>query len=372
MIRHAGRRGLPGLLLVFLCACADSDPAGPVDGPFAYADLTETWRTAEPAHLEFDPARLGAAVEEAEEIPRLTSLLVARRGRLVLERYYLGRTAESRHDVRDVTGAVVSALAGVALERGELEGVDERVEELLGHERSLTGHQREITVEHLLTMTSGFEWNERTGDSYLDWIRSRDRVSHLLSRPHAGAPGSAFEINSAAVHLLGIALERATGRSLPEYARAHLFEPAGIRSARWESFGGFTNLGSGLELRSRDLLRLGQLFLQAGVSGSHRVLPEGWVERATRSQVPWAGDTFGPLRDVTFGYLWWLDDAPARPAFLAWGFGGQFVYVVPDLALVAVTTTSWRTLFMQEPVVRSVLEAALLKVLVDGIAAAAR
>jgi CubicO group peptidase (beta-lactamase class C family) len=122
-----------------------------------------------------------------------------------------------------------------------------------------------------------------------------------------------------------------------------------VDTVAWEALEhGTVNGGSGIDLRARDLLKLGQLYLQRGFSGERSVVPETWVDESTSPRFPWR-DKFGAQRGVTYGMLWWVSDADP-PAFFAWGYGGQFVYVVPSRELVVVATTEWRNLTETTPV----------------------
>jgi len=198
--------------------------------------------------------------------------------------------------------------------------------------------EQRITLRHLLTMSGGWDWFESGGVGYNDWITSGDPVAYLLARPHAAEPGTTFAYNSAAAHLLGLAVGEAVGRPLPAFANEVLFSPLGIAQSGWEVLGqNQVNGGAGLDLRPLDLARLGQLFLQDGWSGGTRILPEGWVEEATRARYPWRSQVGGT--ELSYGYLWWTDEL--NDAFLAWGYGGQFIYVAPRRDLVVVTTTTW-------------------------------
>ena len=132
---------------------------------------------------------------------------------------------------------------------------------------------------------------------------------------------------------------------------------------------GYVNGGAGIDLRARDLARIGQLYLQDGVSGTRRILPEGWVAEATRPWFDWRG-SFGSLDRYTYGQLWWVSESRPETAFLAWGYGGQFIYVVPALRLVIVATTEWRGLSSEGG--PGPLELAVLEVVIDGVHAAAR
>ena len=177
------------------------------------------------------------------------------------------------------------------------------------------------------------------------------------------APGSAFVYNSAAVHLLGVILEKATGMELEAYADRVLFGPLGIGQRAWEPVAdGYVNGGSGLDLRPRDLARFGQLLLQDGWSGHRRIVPRGWVNEATGRRFSWTVSS-GPVEHLSYGYLWWIDVDHA--AYLAWGYGGQFIYVVPELDLVVVATTDWSG--VSADVGAEALAAMSLGVIVDGI-----
>jgi CubicO group peptidase (beta-lactamase class C family) len=136
----------------------------------------------------------------------------------------------------------------------------------------------------------------------------------------------------------------------------------------WEPLDrGTVNGASGIELRARDLLKLGQLMLQRGWSGERSVVPEAWVDEVTRPQFSWR-ITVGAQPRVTYGMLFWVSDADP-PAFFAWGYGGQFVYVVPTLDIVVVATTEWRGITETTP---GALAAQVLGVIVEEVVPAAR
>lgn len=319
-----------------------SVPTAPTPGtPSPPLDLSLPWMTAPPSQVGMSAGSLEAAAGRAATISRFRSLVVARHGRVVLERYFVGTSGATLFDVRSVTKSVVSALTGIAIEEKALAGADALVAPYLVPPYRLSPADASLSVRHLLTMTSGFAWNDDV--DYNPWILSDDHVQYLLDRPHAHAPGSAFTYDSAAVHVLGVALERATGMSLPRYSDDRLFGALGAQGVAWEALDrGTVNGASGIRLRSRDMLKLGQLYLQRGRSGDRSVVPESWVDETTRPQFSWR-ETYGAQQGVTYGMLWWVSDS-APASFFAWGYGGQFIYVVPSLDLVAVTTTDWRGL----------------------------
>jgi len=294
--------------------------------------------------MGFDASALASAVQRAEGIDRLLSLVVVRGGRLVSESYFEGNRPDSLNDVRSVTKSIVGMLTGIALDQGHVSSPDQTLDELLaGSSISLDSVQMTISVRHLLNMAGGFQWDESTTAGYNAWRVATDHVRYLLDQPFASAPGVAFTYNSAAVHLLGVVLEEAAGTTLPEFARQHLFAPLGIAEAAWEELPlNRVNGGAGVDLRPLDLAKLGQLMLQDGSSGTQRVLPAGWVTELSEPAHTWR-NTYGPLNALSYGGLWWTEDGGGNhEAFFAWGFGGQFIYVVPELDIVVVTTTQWR------------------------------
>lgn len=327
--------------LIFPAASACGD-GGPVAVDNVTVDLSAEWQAAAPASVGIDGGRMDAAVAHAATLPRLLSLLVVRHGRLVVEEYFNGSHADSLNDVRSVTKSVLSTLTGIAARRGEID-IDESI---AGHltpwAADIDDVERTISVRHLLTMSGGWTWDESTAAGYNDWVLSADPIAYALQRPRAGPPGSSFRYNSAGVHLLGVVLEDAVGRELPAYADEHLFTPLGISRVRWEIFpDGRVNGGAGIDLRARDLAKLGQLWLQNGDAGGNTVVDPDWLERGTTpAYAYWQGSA--PLGRQSYGWLWWISDSPGPHAFFAWGHGGQFVWIVPSLDLVVIVTHDWR------------------------------
>ena len=326
-----------------LGACGGEPVAPEFTGP-ANIDLALPWATATVAQAGGASDLVEEGLERARENDRLLSLLVVRSGRLVVEEYFGNAAEEDLHDVRSVTKSVVSALTGLTIERGDISSVDNPIGGYLDTlVTDLEPEKAAITIEHLLTMSSGLEWDESGGfGDYTEWIRSDDILGYVLDKPLVAEPGAQYNYNSGAVHLLGVALAEATGMALPDLADELLFSRIGISRSRWERFpDGSHNGGAGLDLRPRDLARLGQLFLQRGTSGGSTIIPEEWVARSSVERYDWRSNS-GKLRGISYGYLWWVVPEAAEPLYFAWGFGGQYVVVVPDLHLVIVTTNNWR------------------------------
>jgi CubicO group peptidase (beta-lactamase class C family) len=351
------RRLLIAVFATLLCACgggggggygssnppAPAPPTGSPPPPVTTIDIAQPWARATPAEVSMDEVMLGRAASDAAAIPRLRSLLVARRGKLVAENYFGGADSSTVFDLRSVTKSVVSVLTGIAIQGGQLPNIDATVGSYVDAPYALDADDRAVSVGQLLTMTSRYQWNESNGDDYNQWVLSGDPVQFLLDRRQTD-PAGTFTYNSAAVNLLGVVLQEAVAEPLPDFANEVLFEPIGITSVQWEQLEpNMVNAGSGIKMTATDLLRFGQLVLQRGRSASRQVVPESWIDSGTAPAFTWR-ETYGAQRGTTYGYLWWVAQSPATVAVFAWGHGGQFAYVVPSLDLVVVATTHWQGL----------------------------
>ncbi|MEM7413862.1 MAG: serine hydrolase [Gemmatimonadota bacterium] len=329
--------GMCVVVLAVVAGC-DDGPAG--IPPDESLDLGLPWVSTDPSAVGMSANALFVAGQTGADIARLESLIVVREGRVVYERYYRDMERDSLADVRSVTKSIVATLAGIAIESSAIDDVDDPITDYLDPTSfNLRPEHEDITVRDLLQMTSGIQWLESGGPDYNVWIQSADHENAVLDRAISNEPGTTFTYNSGAVHLLGVVLEGAVGRGLADYAQEVLFTPLGIRQVSWEDLGrGFVNGGSGIDLRPRDLARLGQLYLQQGFSGDRRIVPESWIDEVTTQRWNNLG-SYGAISRLSYGYLWWMD--VQRGAYLAWGYGGQFIYVVPDERLVVVATTHW-------------------------------
>jgi CubicO group peptidase (beta-lactamase class C family) len=281
------------------------------------------------------PPALLTATASASTLPRLRSLLVSRRGELVLERYYHGMRASTPANIKSASKSVMSALVGAALSSGHLTNVNDPVAPYLAADLgpSVDPRKRAITIEHLLTMRSGLE--STSGRNYGAWVTSANWVRYALGQPLIADPGTAMEYSTGNSHLLSAVLTKATRRSTWQFAQEALAQPLGFRLARWpQDPQGVYFGGNDMLMTPRQMVRFGELYLNDGRVGERRILPEGWV---ARSFVPRGRSRWG--NDREYGYGWWIRTLGATTAYYAWGYGGQFIFVVPDSQLVIVTTS---------------------------------
>jgi CubicO group peptidase (beta-lactamase class C family) len=291
-----------------------------------------------------DPDALARALDAAPGIGGMESAAVVRRGKLVGEWYRDGSPSTLR-PVRSVTKSVISLLVGLAIERGIFQGTDEPLADTFHPPLpAITGPDEAITLDDLLTMTAGFEWDESNVAEFNAWVLAPDQVEYVLARPLVSVPGTSWNYDSAAVHLLSAALTSSTDAGTSGFADAVLLQPLGIAAREWElDRQGIPNGGAGLSLTARDLAKLGELVLQGGRSGSRQVVPADWIRDATSVRFTAVG---GLQATGTLGYgrLWWLGQLGGKTLLLAWGYGGQFVAVLPETDLVVVTTAKFQGL----------------------------
>ena len=243
--------------------------------------------------------------------------------------------------MQSVSKSVTSALIGIAIRRGEIPGVDAKVMPHFSAFSVAPDPRRDrMTLRDVLTMRTGIRWDELSAytDATNDCavMESKDDwVGYVLAQPMADEPGKAFLYNSGATELLSHLIRKATGKPADDYAKEHLFAPLGIEFFWKRTPTGLADTEGGLYLTPRDLAKIGYLYLKDGVWDGKRILPEGWVKSSTTSLT--ATDEKG----IGYGYSWWAlppTGAATHGAFLAWGYGGQLLIVVPELDLIAVFT----------------------------------
>jgi len=296
---------------------------------------------ARAADISAPPALLAAAVREGEALPRLHSLLVSQRGTVLVERYFHGTRASRLANVKSVAKSVISALVGVAVARGLIPSVREPIGTYFAAELRTPGDapKRAITVEDLLTMRSGLETTSNR--NYGAWVRSPNWVRFVLAQPLQTPPGTAMDYSTGSTHLLSAILTKATRKTTLQFAQEALAAPLGFTLAPWtRDPQGIYFGGNDMAMTPRQMLAFGELYLRQGRAGETQVLPPQWIRD---SWVPRGRSLRGDRDDREYGYGWWMRTLAGQRTYYAWGFGGQFIFVVPALELVVVTTSSTAT-----------------------------
>jgi CubicO group peptidase (beta-lactamase class C family) len=293
---------------------------------------TEGWRTSAPEAQGMEAEKLAEMLTAIQEQHlNLHSLLVIRNGYLVSETYFGSYQQDTRHETYSVTKSFVATLIGIAIDKGYIDGVDQRIVDFFPQRTlaNLDTQKEDMTLEDVLTMRSGLDWQE--GDAaYGEMYRSPDWVQFMLDKPMAIAPGSQFNYCSGCSHLLSAIVQQTTGMNTRDFAEEYLFKPLGILNAVWDTDAARIPIGGwGLQITPRDMAKLGYLYLQDGQWGGQQIVSAKWVEEATKGHTQ-AEDEWG------YGYQWWT--YPPLEAYAAWGLYGQTIFVIPGSDLVVVTT----------------------------------
>ena len=302
----------------------------------------EDWRTSTPEEQGMDSALILQMFQKIKnENIDIHSVLLVRNGYLVTEAYVDPYRREMKHPVFSVTKSVTSMLTGIAIEEGYIKNVDQKVLDFFPDiAQDVTDrYVPDLTLEHLLTMSAGY--NTRT-IPYIEALQQKDEsfdtVEHILTYNSVlEKPGATFFYDSGAPHVLSAIIQQTTGMTTQEYAQEKLFDPLGISAITWQTDPRGIPLGcTGLELSPRDMAKLGYLYLNHGQWNGEQLVPAEWVEKSTTKHMETKG-LMNAAEDDGYGYFWWID---GYGGYSAHGFGGQYIFVIPKLNLVAVFTAA--------------------------------
>lgn len=267
----------------------------------------------------------------ADAIPRLSSVVILHNGNTVFERGLVDRPT----NIKSASKTIISALVGIAIDKGVLEGPDQKIAPIL--EASLPEDPdprlKDITLDHLMTMRSGLEGT--SGPNYGRWISSRNWVQHVLSRPFADEPGGRMLYSTGSTHLLSAVLTKASGKPTLTLANEWLAQPLGFRIVSWDrDRQGIYLGGNNMAISPRALSRFGELYRNGGMVGDVRVLPSEWVAAS------WKPVTESVFTGHGYGYGWFSTELAGHAVNYAWGHGGQMLYIIPDAGLTIAMTSN--------------------------------
>lgn len=280
-------------------------------------------------------ANYAAAHGAAEQLPRLHSLLVSRGDQLEFEQYYNDRDPLRPANMKSASKSVISALVGIAIDQGIIESVDVKVADYFPEliEDSDEPDKQQITIENLLTMQSGLETTSNR--NYGKWVLSDNWVEFALNQPLVAQPGTRMLYSTGSTHLLSAIITRASGMSAKQFAQENLSQPLGFSMSYWsQDPQGIYFGGNDMEMTPRQMLAFGRLYLNDGRVDDEQVISKSWVQN---SHQPRARSPRGQGR--FYGYGWWLRDLAGMQVPVAWGYGGQLIFVVKELDLVVVATS---------------------------------
>ena len=356
--RQLQRLALAAAFLLAVSATARGQTAPPCGTP---TTLDDGWTIAAPESVGVDGARLCAIAARLKETEaNVHAVAIIRHGKLVFEQYFPGpderwdvagqfdHDATTRHDMRSASKSVISLLVGIAIDRKLIASADEPVVKFFPDYAAVKSPGwDQVTLRHLLTMSSGMQWDENR-----DWNDPRndephlgseaDPIRYILSKPIAKPPDAVWTYNGGGTDLLGNILERVSGKPLEAFAREVLFQPLGIADFEWRNYPRNGKIASavGLRIRPRDAAKIGQLMLNRGGWGGKQIVSPEWIAQSVRPRFQAIGYFSGLF---FYGEQWWLGRSIAPESEVKWiaamGSGGQRLFIVPDRDLVVMTTS---------------------------------
>ncbi len=256
------------------------------------------------------------------------SIVVIRNGYIITEAYWAPYHRTTIHNIKSASKSIMSALVGIALEKKYLKNLNQKVLEFFP-EYVTEPLKQEICLYNLLTMKAGFNWMEDSGPSPFD-LENWNKI------PMRDKPGEKFEYNTMLPHMMSAILTTTSGESTKNFADSFLFKPLGIKSYTWKkSDAGYYCGGSEMFLTPRDMAKFGYLFLNKGKWNQQEIISEEWIKESTSLKVK-IPDNVNYAAGLDYGYWWWILDK----GYMAWGAGGQYIIVRPDLDLVVVITAN--------------------------------
>jgi Tol biopolymer transport system component/CubicO group peptidase (beta-lactamase class C family) len=296
------------------------------------------WPSARPSDVGIDPVALEVAADEVALSSVAASLLVARNGKLVFERYFNGLEAGDARNLQSLTKSITSVMTGIAIEEGLLE-LDSRIGDILPPDL-VVGHG-DLTVSDLVTMSGGLEVPDPDGN--YEWEPSDvpgepSLIKAVLSSKGVAEPGTEFSYNTGLTDVLAAVVAEAADMPFCEYAADRLLGPIGIDVENWHvEPGGYFSGGSAMFITPREIARFGQVVLDGGRFDGEQFIPADWLQQSLSTR--WdLGCGRNPNRMIRYGYLWWGSEIGGHDVWVASGSGGQELAIIEDLDLLVVIT----------------------------------
>jgi CubicO group peptidase (beta-lactamase class C family) len=313
---------------------------------------TGNWTTSTLLEQGIDPSKIKDLKSFINRFDKeIHSMLIVRNGYLVEEEYFgVDSRRDIPHWIYSVTKSITATLVGIAIDHGYLTGVNQTVIDFFPNRtfQNVDSNKQNITIEHLLTMTSGLEWEEwwaSYDDPANDFRRirssSNDWIQYILDKPMVAAPGTLFNYNGGNCHLLSAIIQSVYNDTMEVFAEEYLFSPLNITDYYWgKDPQGITQGETYLSLTSRDMAKIGFLYLQNGTWEDTQIVSEEWVKRATEEFI-----SVTHSAQYSYGYLWWLSKTPVQH-IQAHGWHGQNLYIIPEKELIVVFTSDEPTFLL--------------------------
>jgi CubicO group peptidase (beta-lactamase class C family) len=326
------------IAIILLSGCMKDDPMNKPFESFVPREINDGLIISTPSAEGIDPEKLASvyrATYADDNLWSLRSMLVFRNGKLVSESYFKeDNDITNPHLIWSCTKQVMGILAGIALNNGTISSLDATLSELLPGELLNHPEKSAITIQQLLTMHSGIDYNNDGVAGQTDKVLRQippDITSFVLSRPMRADPGTGFYYNDGDPQLLSAIIQSAAGEPTDLWADDVFFSKIGVSNYNWVRYKDGTTLGGfGIETTPREIGKIALCVANNGNYNNQQIVPAEWITEMTATQVEISDD-------YSFGYYWWVDTP--RDIHFMWGHGGQFAFIVPAEDLIVVMTS---------------------------------
>ncbi len=295
------------------------------------SNAMNSWKTSSFKEANIDSILFLAGKNKLEQHPTLFSFLMIRNDKIIFEKYFHGSEKDHSNNIHSASKCVLSALTGIAIHKAFL-SLDQKAVDFFPNYSIDNTSKKKISIRHLLNMTSGLDWQEDETEYVIE--DKTNWTEAILNLPLAHAPGSTFNYSTGNTHLLSAILTEATQVSNCDFAYENLFSNLGITVEHWgKDRQGYFSGGYNFYITPRELARFGLLYLNEGRYQSQQIIPQDWVN-VSLSKQEYVDD------DYDYSYGWWITNILGHDVFKAWGYGGQYICLIPDFDLMIVSTAN--------------------------------
>ncbi|MEQ9307858.1 MAG: serine hydrolase [Balneolaceae bacterium] len=282
-----------------------------------------------------DSSGLTKIFEQAEEISSLRSLIIQQNDHLIGESYFNGRTPNRPFNIKSASKSIIGLLVGIAVEEGFIPTIEEPISTYFPDyfDENPDSKKEQITIRNLLTMQAGLA--STSSGNYGAWVLSNNWIKYALDQDFVTEIDGRMVYSTGTSHLLSVIIARASGMNTKAFAEKYLFDPLNIVVGGWDRDpqGNYMG-GNNLALKPTDMLKIGQMLIDDGKFDGQQIISHDWIINSFKTY------TYSNYNPYGYGYHWWNTKTGDYTTFFAWGHGGQYIMMVPELDAVVIMTSS--------------------------------
>ena len=303
----------------------------------------DDWELSTPGEQDLDSLQVAKLYYNAAELETSHGLLVIKKGYLIAEGYFNGGSVERKENVQSVTKSYTSAMVGIALDQGCLSSLDQKMLDFFPEwiDQIMDPRKKQITVRQMLQMRTGYPWEE-SDLALWEALWNGEFLPLIVGFPLVSDPGTEMHYSNLTSDWLGMIVARACDTDLMSFAQKNLFSPLDVEVGAWTQDKDGYYIGHGeMHFTTRDMAKFGLLYLNDGEYEGQQIISPDWVHDSLKT---YSEDAFDynvgrNFRDIGYGYQWWSARAGDHAINLAWGHGGQLIFLVDDLDMVVIVTS---------------------------------